>query len=291
MFFKRLTALLLKKSKDIFHRKAAPRNKPSEQSSFIEKSTEKISAVGQTDTGLVRESNQDRFLISVDAGLFIVADGMGGHMAGEVASQMAVEHASGFIKEWSSSHTDQLCKTSVISNEDMQGVLEQAFIKANDAVYKAWQERPEYAHMGTTLIIAWVVGQKCCLGHAGDVRGYLLRDGCLEQLTRDHTKIAKMVESGQISTEEARHHPFRNRIQRAIGPRSEVSPDVTVFDLKSHDRLLLCSDGLWSMVEDSEIASLLGDHNSIKDACRNLVDRALANGGEDNVTVLIVDTN
>ena len=289
MFFKRLTAFLSKKSKDTSQRKATSEKPSQEQPFFVEKSTEKIYAVGQTDTGLVRESNQDRFLIDTDTGLFIVADGMGGHKAGEVASQMAVEHVSRFIKERSNKNRDPLSTSGKIANENLQSILEQIFKETNTAVYQAWQKRPEYTRMGTTLIVAWVVQQKCYLGHVGDVRGYLLRDGHLEQLTRDHTKVAKMVESGQISAEEARHHPLRNRIQRSIGPHSEVLPDVTTFDLKSHDRLLLCSDGLWGMVEDSEIASLLGDQDNIKDACRNLVDRVLANGGEDNVTVVILE--
>jgi len=117
-----------------------------------------------------------------------------------------------------------------------------------------------------------------------------LRNGHLEQLTRDHTKVTQMIEDGQISAEDARLHPLRNPIQRSIGPRQDVSPDVTTFALKSKDRLLLCSDGLWDMVEDSEIAKLLKDQNSIKDSCVMLIDSALNNGGEDNVTVVIVDT-
>lgn len=289
MSFKELHSILLDRFKSIFQKKATSNNQSVEIPLIIKKKSKTFTVVGETHIGLVRESNQDRFLIDVDNGIFIVADGMGGHSAGEVASQMAVEHVSEYIKEWLSNNSKYLRHIGTAANDDLQTALEQAFTKANNAVYSAWQGKSELAKMGTTLITAWIIDNKCVLGHVGDVRGYLLRDGHLKQLTRDHTRVAQMVESGQITPEEARHHPLRNRIQRSIGPHPHVSPDISFLDLKNKDRILLCSDGLWGMVTDSQIASALTDQNDIRKACENLVDYALAGGGEDNITVSIME--
>lgn len=225
-----------------------------------------------THPGLVRSSNEDSVLPDVDGSgpgpvLVAVADGMGGHAAGEVASRLAIEAV----------------ETSGDPIEDRVSL-------ANHAVMEASGERPDQQGMGTTLT-AGVFDEDGTLrvGHVGDSRLYLFRRADLVQVTRDHSLVAEYLASGAISAEEAEHHPQRNVITRALGIDWDITVDGHTVHLRPGDRVLICSDGLTSMVGDDEIAALLAEHTAAQAACWALIEAANQAGGEDNITVAVVD--
>jgi serine/threonine protein phosphatase PrpC len=205
--------------------------------------------------------------------LLVVADGMGGHAAGEVASRMAVD---GLL--------DSLSRASR-GPYDLGVLLEAAVKQVNSAVYDAGTN-PEHRGMGTTLTAALVVNSDLYVANVGDSRCYLLRNGHLKQITEDHSYVGEQVRSGALTAEQARTHPQRNVITRAIGLEPTVEVDIFTEPIRADDRILLCSDGLYPLVPESELIEVLTD-NKPDQACEDLVDRANANGGHDNVTVAI----
>jgi protein phosphatase len=232
-----------------------------------------------TDTGQVRTKNEDAALIG-DA-VFAVADGMGGHAAGEVASQVAVEAFEG----------------STSGGIDDEDDIVEAVRAANQAVLDRADDEPELAGMGTTLTaLALVPGpadgdgpSELIIANVGDSRAYLFRDGDLTQLTRDHSLVEDLVQEGRLSPEEARTHPQRNILTRVLGNDSDVEPDVFRADPVRGDRYLLCSDGLSNEVDDERAAAVLRRLADPDDAARELVRLANENGGRDNITVVVVD--
>lgn len=224
----------------------------------------------QTDIGLVRDHNEDS--LAVRPPLYVVCDGMGGHAAGEVASEIAVN----IISQRTPAHPDAQA-------------LGQAVEEANIAILHAAAEGVGRQGMGTTCTAAMLEGERLVVAQVGDSRAYLLHDGVLQQLTRDHSLVADLVESGQITPEEARFHPKRSMITRALGSDPRTQADLYEVNVSEGDRLLLCSDGLYSMVEDDDIRSILGTIVDPQMAARALVDAALEAGGYDNVTVILVD--
>jgi PPM family protein phosphatase len=230
-------------------------------------------AVGaKSDVGRVREGNEDSYL--VDEPIFVVADGMGGHLAGDVASSTAVE-----VIESSSKSADA-------GNPDSLAVL---LRDANKAIYEKAREDDRLRGMGTTCTLLMIRDTKGHVAHVGDSRAYLLRDGELSQLTEDHSLVGRMVKEGRLSAEEAESHPQRSIITRALGVDSDVEVDLLSLDLREQDRILLCSDGLTSMVANERIREILERTSDPQRAANELV--ALANdaGGEDNITVVLVD--
>jgi PPM family protein phosphatase len=222
-----------------------------------------------TDTGMVREGNEDSYLVDRHLELFAVADGMGGHRAGEVASEVAL----GGLRE---------AVGSGASVADAVG-------RANTAVWDRASDDTELAGMGTTLTAATFDGATLTIGHVGDSRAYLLRNGALEQLTVDHSLVAELIRDGRISEEQAAVHPQRSIITRALGVDSTVEVDVYSLVLHATDRVMLCSDGLTSMVRTQRIAEILGTEAEPTAAANALVDAANAAGGEDNITVVVLD--
>lgn len=223
----------------------------------------------RTDVGCVRERNEDSLAVSPP--LFAVADGMGGHAAGDVASELAVK---------------VLMKNApTTADVDMLG---KAVIKANHAVINE-ALRAELAGMGTTMTACVIEGTHLAIAHVGDSRAYLLHHGKLQQLTRDHSLVADMVEAGRLTEEEARVHPNRSIITRAIGSDPNMQPDLYEITASPGDRLLLCSDGLYSMVENSRIQSQLARIRDPQRCASALVNDAISAGGLDNVTVVVVD--
>jgi PPM family protein phosphatase len=234
----------------------------------------RIVAAGRTDVGQVRQGNEDALLIR--DGLFAVADGMGGHQAGEVASATALE-----IVESLHGHVFQDADAAIEA-------LRNAVVEANETVSKLADDRPEYRGMGTTLTVAMVEGRRVHIAHVGDSRAYLLREGQLEQITDDHTLVQHLVNEGQISRQEAQTHPQRSIITRAIGVSPDVEVDTMTFDLRTGDQLLLCSDGLTGVVADQELAERLVAEDDAEETVQDLVDRANAGGGPDNITVVLL---
>ena len=231
-----------------------------------------------TDVGMVRESNQDSMLTAEP--LFAVADGMGGHQGGEVASATALE----------------ILETTFKAGEDgSEDDFREAVRRANAKVWDKAQLTEELRGMGTTLTgIARVVDaeseqERLLLVNVGDSRGYLFRDGELQQLTEDHSLVQEMVRSGQISAEEAEHHPRSNIVTRAMGVEPTVEADYQYLEVRGGDRVLLCSDGLVREVSDDQVASVLRRLANPDDAAKELVAQAKAHGGHDNITVVIVD--
>lgn len=223
--------------------------------------------------GLVRELNEDTVLVREGAhGLYILADGMGGHKAGEVASALAAQTLAERLE-------NQL---------PQPGTLMQAMLSANAAVYEKQRGDDNLSGMGTTLTVLWEEDTHVLVGHVGDSRAYLFRDGRLHQMTDDHSMVGEMVRSGAITAQEARVHPYRSVITRAIGTDEAVTPDVFRTLKSPGDIWLLCSDGLNDMVEDEEIARVLAGC-PLQEAAQALIDLALQGGGRDNVSVILLE--
>ncbi|HHV27183.1 Stp1/IreP family PP2C-type Ser/Thr phosphatase [Anaerosalibacter bizertensis] len=235
-----------------------------------------------TDKGKVRKNNQDSYFVSEDTELplFIVADGMGGHKAGEVASNMAVE----IVKDFFIEKKEELKKNKV----DILKFIRSAVEKANTIIYKKSIENDEFHGMGTTITMAYIFENKLYIGHVGDSRAYLLRNNKFIQITEDHSLVAEMVKKGSISEEEAECHPQRNIITRAIGTDEEVITDIIVEDIYKDDILLLCTDGLTNMMNDDEIKEILINKIDLQKNCNSLVKKANRLGGIDNVTVIVI---
>jgi serine/threonine protein phosphatase PrpC len=229
-----------------------------------------LSAGFATNRGLVRQTNEDSFLVR--KGLYVVCDGMGGARGGEVASQMACERM--VVIDPSSAGKDE---------------LRAAIVEANQSISARSLAEPRLLGMGTTLTLALVREHTVLLGHVGDSRAYLLRDGALRQLTDDHSWVGEMVRRGELTVAEAAVHPHRSVITKALGTEGEAEPDLVEVELESGDRLLLCSDGLSGMVSSDSIQELLRRPEGAQAVADALVEAALKGGGEDNVTVVVVD--
>jgi protein phosphatase len=233
---------------------------------------------GITDVGAVRQNNEDAIAYQANQGLAILADGMGGHNAGEVASQLAVETVERLLLD-------------AIGNDapDYDELLTDAVNRANSAVYERSKLVADCNGMGTTLVVACFDGDQAHIANVGDSRLYLYRDSGLSQLTRDHSLVAEMVDKGFMSPEEARESPQKNIITRAIGLQSGVEVDLYEQGLRPGDLYLLCSDGLSDVVEEDAIQGCIEENISDIDALsQQLVDKALQAGGPDNISVIIV---
>jgi len=224
-----------------------------------------------SDKGRVRENNEDSY--HADGRVFIVADGMGGHRAGEVASAAA-------IAEFIAYETQHRGEPPL---ERLRGGIR----AANRSLYRMADADRELEGMGTTFTALLVEGA-LFLGHVGDSRAYIWRDGRLRPMTRDHSLVERMVDEGQLSPQDARTHPQRNVILRALGVARELEIDLDTVDVLPGDRLLLCSDGLSGMLEDGEIESIISGKTEPEESCRSLVDAANERGGMDNITVIVV---
>ncbi|HEX2295505.1 MAG TPA: Stp1/IreP family PP2C-type Ser/Thr phosphatase [Actinomycetota bacterium] len=229
-------------------------------------------AVGvQTDVGRVRKGNEDSYLL--EAPIYAVADGMGGHIAGDVASATAVAEIS-----------DGIDRSPPEDGADLAELV----TRANGAIWEKARSDPSLRGMGTTCTLVMIDGDVAHIAHVGDSRAYLLRDGSFRQLTEDHTLVERMVREGRLSAEEAANHPQRNVITRALGVDANVQVDVSEERLSDGDRILITSDGLTSMVEPEEIAEVLDRERDPQAAADRLVEMANDAGGEDNVTVLVL---
>jgi serine/threonine protein phosphatase PrpC len=224
----------------------------------------------KTDTGRQRHANEDSYFAR--APLFAVADGMGGAQAGEVASRIA---AGAFEK-----------RGQVSAEEPAEGQLEQIAQAANREIHQLAQEDSSRAGMGTTLTAALVRGDEVSLGHVGDSRAYVLRDGQLKRLTKDHSLVEELRRQGRLTEEQAEEHPQRSIITRALGPEPNVNVDTMTFPAKDGDVYLLCSDGLTTMVSDDEIQQILSEARSLRSAVSKLVEAANRGGGRDNITAV-----
>jgi protein phosphatase len=223
-----------------------------------------------TDTGLQRRANEDSLLVR--SPLFVVADGMGGAQAGEVASRVAVETFSAGLKD----------------GGDPQGSLMRQVRQANARINELSHQRAEHAGMGTTITALYVGGQEVTVAHVGDSRAYCLREGELLRLTDDHSLVDELIRQGRLTPEEAEEHPQRSVITRALGPEPAVEVDVRSLRARPGDAYLICSDGLTTMIGEEDLRDLLASHARLRDAGEALIAAANAAGGKDNITVVLL---
>ena len=272
----------------------------------------KITAAGQSDAGREREKNEDWFYLRVVqslqeelSGLFVVADGMGGHLAGEVASQLTVETLESEFSR-SPRATRKLdakarqaweqggdvttsAAAAAAADAPVYAAIRAAVQRANQVVRDYTQRYPDQAHdAGSTVTMAVVKGWTAYIANVGDSRTYLLRHGRLVQITTDHSLVAGLVAAGRIQPEEIYSHPQRNVVYRSLGSDPQVEVDITRQPLQPGDRLLLCSDGLWEMVRDPQITTLLEGAPDVWEANDRLIQMANEHGGHDNITAIVV---
>jgi protein phosphatase len=249
----------------------------------------KVRAEARSDVGRKRKGNEDAHFLNPDLGLYVVADGMGGHAAGEVASRIAVDAINEFVSLTSGNEeiTWPFGLDDSISYDGNR--LKTAIRHANRRVLEAMRESAEYEGMATTVAAVLVDGEVANLAHVGDSRIYVWRGGEIDLLTSDHSWVNEQIQSGVISPEQARSHPLRNVVTRALGGRPDLPVDVQSRSMEPGDMLLLCSDGLTTMVPDVDIARILGEpEKDLARAVQSLVDAANEKGGEDNITVILL---
>lgn len=231
---------------------------------------EDVAAALRTDIGKTRKQNEDAAWMDEAKGVFAVADGMGGHLAGEVASGMAIDA----IRRMANGSADIAAMREAVNG-------------AHEAILAHAKANPACAGMGTTLSALWKCGRYAYIAHVGDSRIYRYRGGELEQITQDHSLVEELVRAHIITREEARQHPRRNIITRALGTPGDNAPDMLAADRQKGDVWLLCSDGLTEMVPDERIAETLADERNLDAAADSLLKQALEAGGRDNVTLIL----
>lgn len=245
--------------------------------------TLEIRACGLSDVGRVRAHNEDSFEIDKHNHVYIVADGMGGHRHGEVASRVAVEA----VTEWMENNHPVAAEAPGMPGH--LASLKAAIESAQDAVQQAVEEDVSLVGMGTTVVAMILAGSSAGVAHVGDSRAYRYRDSRLERLTKDHTWVGEQVGAGLLSEAQAKVHPLRNVVTRALGGRGGVTVEVAETGVLPGDVYLLCSDGLTTMLSDEVIEEHLSDSTSIEDACRSLIASSNSGGGLDNITVLMIE--
>ncbi|VAW91643.1 Protein serine/threonine phosphatase PrpC, regulation of stationary phase [hydrothermal vent metagenome] len=246
------------------------------------KNSSKIDAFGLTDVGQVRDHNEDAIDCDIERGMFILADGMGGHNAGEVASALAMESIKHALYDVL---TPEIIDSEIVDYND---ALYEAITYANTEIFEQALENTEYAGMGTTLVMALIHNGKALIANVGDSRLYVNNGSTLTQLTTDHSLVQEMVDNGYLSEEEAYSAVSRNLITRALGISEEVEVDLIEHEIQQGDIFLLCSDGLSDLVIDEEISAILSESGSLSDAGKKLVAAANDRGGKDNISVILI---
>jgi protein phosphatase len=237
----------------------------------------RISCAGNTDVGVVRSGNEDSFLLECALGLFIVADGMGGHAAGEVASEMAVRIIS-----------KELGSLRGLGDGEAAARMRTAIRKANAAIFERTLAEHDKRGMGTTTTVMVLFSRRFMIGQVGDSRAYLLREGELLQLTKDHSYVQEQVDAGLLTPEQARTHPYSNVITRCVGANEDVAPDIYFGNLEEKDVVLLASDGLTGMLEDDQLAKIMATEENPEGAVNRMIADANHRGGLDNITAIVI---
>ncbi len=244
-----------------------------------------VAAAGRTDIGRVRSTNQDSYLVDAAAQLYIVADGMGGHAGGEIASRLAIEKISDYIAQYGADFDS----TKQHPDPRLQRIMADAINHASSRIYERALEEPGLKGMGTTATVAKILDNFVYCAHVGDSRLYLVRCGFLYQLTADHSLVSEQVRAGVITKEEAELHHLRNVITRSVGYQEEEEVDTFACQVEPGDLLLLCSDGLHGKVNDKELSVIVNQMQT--QALTKLIHLANERGGEDNITAVIVGIN
>ena len=250
----------------------------------------KILSFGLTDVGMRRDHNEDSYLVDDDQQLYVVADGMGGHLGGEMASALAVETIKSSVENERSEVINGKPFTGPIEQHPALMMLPKAVKRACAAIFNKAQEVPELQGMGTTVTGVAFVDQFAFFGHVGDSRAYLIRDGRIEQLSEDHSLVNEQLKAGLITPEQARMSRFKHIITRSVGFEEDVAVDTMVVPTQEGDLYVLCSDGLANLVSNQEIRDVLMN-NFLRDAPKAMVALANERGGDDNITVVVLYIN
>ena len=246
-----------------------------------------IEAFAATDVGPVREQNEDAWLTEIDHGVFAVADGMGGHAAGEVASSIAIATVREILLGVKDPDETVLASEVGDTSDALRERLRYAMNQSSVRIRQEIERSPRYAGMGTTLVVLAVDGDSAHLAHVGDSRAYLFRNDRIFRLTRDHTVVQQEVDAGRLTPELARIVPHKNILTKSVGFHGPVDPDTSTSAVEPGDLFILCSDGLTDPLEDRDIEAVCRAH-SAEDLAQALVDEALRRGGDDNITVVVV---
>ncbi len=239
------------------------------------------SCFGATDTGIKRSRNEDYFKLCPEKGLYVVADGMGGHNAGDVASAEAVELVCNFFTE---DRVEAMRELPELIPQELTGAIHEA----HGHIVELSRTRPEYVGMGTTIMICFIHDRHLHVSHVGDSRAYVINRFGITQLTNDHSSVWEMVRDGRMTPEEARRSPLRNHISQAVGAPFALEPEYVREKLFRTDVVLLCTDGLWDMLSDEEIHSVVMSCDGPRQTVTELIRRANEEGGEDNITIVAV---
>ena len=247
-------------------------------------------AAGLTDVGLKRELNEDSFSTDMKTGLFVVADGMGGHLAGEVASRVAVDLINKSYKKWLDSDVpeEDLFEYPDPSLSKIGNYIQSSIRLANKVIHEMAAEHTDYNGMGTTVVVLAVMPDLIVTANVGDSRIYLVRNGEIERLSKDHSIVAEQVEMGIMTDEEAKQSPLKHVLTRNLGSAIHLEAEVFEIEPSSNDRFILCSDGLTDLVSDDEIQQMVVAENDPDVLCQNFIDKALTRGAHDNTTVVSV---
>ena len=236
-----------------------------------------FTCAARTDVGIVRSGNEDNYLMLADRGIFIVADGMGGHAAGEVASEMAVRITS-----------SEIGSLRGLSDEQASARLSTAIRTANEAIFERTLSEHDKRGMGTTATVLALLPRRYLIGQVGDSRAYLLRSGRFHQLTKDHSYVQEQVDAGLLTPDQARVHPYSNVITRCVGASGDVVPDIYFGSLEQGDIILLASDGLTGMLEDAQLTRILTSDGGPQHWVDRMISEANRRGGLDNITAIVI---
>jgi len=236
---------------------------------------------GATDVGKERTVNEDYFIINREKDLFIVADGMGGHNAGDVASINATKMADEYLKI-------DLLNDIRGDNRKIRETIIKSLLHAHLKILEMADKNSQYQGMGCTIVAALILGNSLHLCHVGDARAYVCNEKGMVLLTRDHSFVMDLVQKGKLTMEEARLSPMKNKLHQAIGASKTINPDYKHYILKNDDKILLCSDGLWDMMSDDQIYTVLRQDKPVKKLCDSLIKMANNAGGHDNITAVVV---
>lgn len=243
-----------------------------------------VISAGISHPGRVRTNNEDHWAADPTAGLYTVSDGMGGHVAGELASQIVVQLLPALLRQ----RMNEAPAPAGQAERARVEWLKSALCSLSGHVHRHAQKEPTLAGMGSTVVTAWIDGPAAVIGHLGDSRAYHYRNGRLEQLTHDHSVVQVLIDSGEITPEQALDHPASHCLTRNVGMAGEPLPEVRLIELRDEDVLLLCTDGLSGMVGDPSLAAILERASTPAAACEQLVDAANAAGGQDNITAVVL---
>lgn len=247
----------------------------------------KVQSFGMSDVGRKRKKNEDSFLLSDELGLYMVADGMGGHSGGEFASRMAIETVEDIIKNINSDPEATVISGVNTEEDDFGARLRYALQMASKKIFDRALYDPSLRGMGTTSVVALFCDGRLYIANVGDSRAYLVHANKMRQITTDHSLVSEQIKAGLITQADARTHKLKNVITRSVGYQEEVEIDVRDFEVHRGDKILLCSDGLSNMLDDTEIESILANA-TVKESCKTLIEKANAKGGDDNITALVM---